>query len=76
MNPIINQIAPIIVIVIALIFTSLRWKTTHFECPNCGSKFKVSRLKYGLTPHSFGRRYVTCPNCNYSAMMASISDKE
>lgn len=76
MNQIINQIAPIFVVLIVLALVSFRSKTTHFECPSCGSAFKTSGLRFALAPHIFNRRYVKCPNCNYSAMMDVINDKQ
>ena len=76
MNPIITQLFPIIVMLIALVFIVYRSKTTHFECPSCGCAFKQSIFSYALAPHAFNRRYTTCPNCSYSGMMDVISDKE
>ena len=67
---------PIIVILGGFAFLVFRARTTHFECPACGYSFKMSGIAYAVTPHMFGRNYVTCPNCGYRGMMPSINDEE
>ncbi len=65
----------IVIVVLALAIVVVRSKTTHFECPNCNRSFKVSSLRYVITPHAGFSRYVKCPYCNYSGMMVPKSDK-
>lgn len=75
-GPILGNILPIFVVTIAVAFLAVRSKTMHFECPNCWSWFKVSSLTFVFTLHLGFARYVTCPVCNYRALMTPVRDKE
>lgn len=73
MNP--ATLAALGLLVVTLGVVIHRSKTTHFECPECGSPFKLSTLSFILAPHTlYNKRYVTCPNCGYSGMLGAVKD--
>jgi hypothetical protein len=64
--------------IVPLVFAFLFYlsRNMHFECPNCGCRFKVSGLLFAITPHVGPNRYVTCPNCKFSGMMPAVLDNK
>jgi len=63
-------IVVVVLIIVQVVRMSLRASSHHFECPDCGKHFQVSRVHYMFTAHSFdGRCQVTCPGCGKTAML-------
>ena len=51
-------------------------KTTHFLCPLCGCRFKLSKLSFAFALKTGvpNERIVTCPKCGYKGKMPIIKD--
>jgi ribosomal protein S27AE len=58
---------PLIIITIIFVFTILYQtvlnKKINYMCGNCGYTFSPSPFSAALTPHSMGRKLLTCPRC-------------
>ncbi|QKE72820.1 hypothetical protein HPK19_08385 [Arthrobacter citreus] len=66
----------ILVFVFVYKFSELRTKTTHFVCPYCGNRFKLSKLNFALAfkTGKINERIVTCPNCGHRDRMSILND--
>lgn len=80
MSPIAGLIQTLIIL--ALIFflaykyIDLQTKNTHFECPHCGSSFKLSKSGLAIAfKKNLYERMVTCPVCDYKGWMEIIKDE-
>lgn len=78
-NPIFGILQTILILVLGFLFvfkfSDIRTKTTHFECPQCSSAFKLSRLQFAFAlKRNFYERLVTCPVCGYRDWMPIIND--
>lgn len=81
MNPIANLIQTIfimsLIFVLAYKYSDIRTKTTHFECPLCGSAFKLSKLNFAFAlKKNLNERMVTCPVCGHKDWMQIIYDEK
>ncbi len=79
-NLIVGFIQSLLILLIAFIFvykySDIRTKTTHFVCPNCASRFKLSKLKFILAFKTgfLNERIVECPKCGYRGKMPIVDD--
>lgn len=79
-NPIyilIQVILPLaLVFLFIYIYTNRMTKATHFVCPLCRSRFKLSKVGFAsaLKTGVFNERIVTCPVCGYKGRMPIIKD--
>lgn len=70
----------ILILILAFIFvykySDIRTKNTHFVCPRCGSRFKLSKLNFALAfkTGQFNERIVTCPVCGHKDRMSIEND--
>lgn len=51
-------------------------KSTHFVCPACRSRFKLSKkdFAFALKTGVINQRIVTCPVCGYKGSMPIVKD--
>ncbi|GLX66823.1 hypothetical protein [Paenibacillus glycanilyticus] len=71
-----------IVVPMALVFLlvykyiDVRTKTTHFVCPACRSRFKLSKKEFAFARKTgvINERVATCPVCNYKGSMPFMKD--
>jgi predicted RNA-binding Zn-ribbon protein involved in translation (DUF1610 family) len=52
-----------VVVVVAVGVQVMNNRTTAFQCAQCGHTFSLSPVAAVLSPHSMGRKMVTCPKC-------------
>ncbi|WP_129688950.1 hypothetical protein [Gottfriedia acidiceleris] len=70
----------ILILILAFVFvykySEIRTRTTHFVCPRCSSRFKLSKLNFALTfkTGKLNERLVTCPVCGHRDRMTIIND--
>ncbi len=61
------QLIPLIVISMVAIFGFfwLRWVILNYDyqCANCGAVFSIPVIQALIVSHSFGKKWVQCPNC-------------
>ena len=48
--------------------------TQHFDCPHCGTSYKIGVFKYLIGLHFFGQRISRCPNCGEIALVIPKRD--
>lgn len=56
-------IAVLIVFALTIVWQAYLNKNIDYQCDKCGNKFSISAIKGALTPHSMGKKLVTCPKC-------------
>lgn len=66
----------ILVFVFVYKYSEIRTRTTHFVCPRCSSRFKLSKLNFALAfkTGKINERFVTCPVCGHRDRMTIIND--
>jgi|GEM_PF-2625452 len=67
-------LTPIVVIGLVAVFMVYKSRRVHFQCPACGSSFKVSGLILAISPHSMGMQLIRCPKCHMQSYLTPISD--
>ncbi|RAV15572.1 hypothetical protein DQG23_29780 [Paenibacillus contaminans] len=79
-NLVVSLIQIFLPLVLAFLFVykyvDIRTKTTHFVCPLCRSRFKLSKSQFAfaLKTGALNERVVTCPACGYKGRMPIIKD--
>ncbi|RDW21609.1 hypothetical protein [Oceanobacillus chungangensis] len=79
-NIIVGLLQTAVIVVLAYLFlykyADIWTKTTHFICPHCGNRFKLSKLSFALALKTGVRneRIVTCPVCGYKGRMPIEKD--
>ena len=61
---------------ILLVFTFVRAKVSHFDCANCGFRFKVTPITYIFKMHMGLSRLAKCPNCGNESGMSLVMDRK
>lgn len=51
------------VLAAATALVAIDYKTSTWECRECGNRFKTSFKEYFFAGHTPTRRNLTCPNC-------------
>jgi uncharacterized Zn-finger protein len=80
MNPILGLLQTIVVIALMIFFVykyaDIRTRATHFVCPLCHSRFKLSKFNFAfaLKTGVYNERIVTCPVCGYKGRMTIRND--
>ncbi len=73
-------IAPYIMIFIAIIgvilLIGLYSKINSFCCPECKTVFKVSFIKYFLSPNDPKGKILECPNCGYKGLVKVVYSEQ
>jgi ribosomal protein L37E len=50
-------------------------KKYHLKCRQCGHVYKISGIKYALTPHEKDSFYIECPKCGYKESVREENEK-
>ncbi len=80
MNLILGLIQSLLVLILAVVFiykyAGNYTKTTHFVCPICSSRFKLSKLNFAFAFKTgvVNERIATCPVCGYKGRMPIVND--
>lgn len=76
MNTIIPAIAPLILMVVIVIFAikMLNWRIRNFDyqCEICGAIFNLPFSLAVMSLHMMGRKYVKCPHCGQWSWVSPI----
>ncbi|PGM57370.1 hypothetical protein [Bacillus sp. AFS053548] len=70
----------ILILILAFVFvykySEIRTRNTHFVCPRCSSRFKLSKLNFALAfkTGKVYERLVKCPVCGHRDRMPIIND--
>jgi DNA-directed RNA polymerase subunit RPC12/RpoP len=70
----------ILILILAFVFvykySDIRTRTTHFVCPHCSSRFKLSKLNFAIAfkTGKANERLVTCPVCGHRDRMSILND--
>ncbi len=59
----------LIIVGLVVAFVVARAILTHFECPNCGKKFRMGVLKFTFASHFMSKRMAKCPYCGHKDML-------
>jgi hypothetical protein len=65
----------ILITVAALIVHIYIWKKCHYQCPECGTKFKPSFVRSLGAYNLFDHRMMTCTNCRRHRSMKTLKDE-
>ncbi|WEG14457.1 hypothetical protein PU629_08915 [Pullulanibacillus sp. KACC 23026] len=79
MSPIVGLIQTLILMALIFVlcykYINIRTSNTHFECPVCGSSFKLSKINFAFAlKKNLDERMVTCPVCDYKGWMQIMND--
>ena len=66
---------PLAVVALAFLVVGIRARRTHFDCPQCGFRFKLPWARYALAPHRMFKRWAKCPRCGATGFMTPMGDK-
>ena len=51
------------ILVLTIVWQAVINKSIDYKCGNCGNEFSISPVVGALTPHSMGRKLLSCPHC-------------
>ena len=66
----------LIIVGVVIIIIVARALLTHFECPNCGKKFRIGVIKYTFASHFMNKRMAKCPYCGHKEMLDTKCGRE